>query len=232
MLVVEIHHITDLHIPEESQLGDFPHIRDNVLRQFAWIEQNSPDLLVISGDLSLADRSEFACDWLQAHLPDVPVIVIPGNHDDPEMVKRLFGDWPFQQEYPDCSILFLDTSSCSLPQAQLAALEQAASAKTCLLFMHHPPALIGGGFMAQTHPLQNHQAAATALAASPAQSVFCGHFHNEASLTCDGFDLFLTPSPAYQVALEADTFTQEDYQPSVRVIQASAQGIETHLIRV
>jgi Icc protein len=232
MLAVEIHHITDLHIPEEHQLGDFPHVQENVLRQFAWIEQNAPDLLVISGDLSMADRSEFACGWLQAHLPDVPVIVIPGNHDDPEMVKRLFGEWPFQQEYADCSVLFLDTSSCTLPQAQMDALRQASSEQTCLLFMHHPPYPIGGGFMAQNHPLQNHQEAAAALAASPAQAVFCGHFHNEANLTCDGFDLFLTPSPAYQVSLQADTFTQEDYQPSVRVIQAGSRGIETHLIRV
>ena len=51
-----IHHITDLHVPDEPEAAEFSHIRGCIQRQLAFIEDEQPDLLVISGDLSMADK--------------------------------------------------------------------------------------------------------------------------------------------------------------------------------
>jgi Icc protein len=229
---VRIHQITDLHIPDDESDERFGHVLKNVRRQFLFIEFEKPDLLVISGDLTMNDYSEASCLWIKLNLPDVPVVVIPGNHDDPAMINRIFGAWQSRIDYDDCTLIFLDTSSDRLPPSQLEFLANVRSEKQCALFIHHPPHLIGSGFMSLNQPLLNHADVARSIGDSAVNFVFCGHLHNEAHLSCKDFELFLTPSPAFQIAIDQEQFTMEEFRPSVRKIDINADGVSSELVYV
>jgi Icc protein len=229
---VRIHQVTDLHVPDDDCDERYAHVRRNVLRQFQFVESDKPDLLVISGDLTMNDASELGCRWLYENLPDVPVIVIPGNHDDPKLIEKIFGSWPQEQEYHDCLLMFLDTSSDYLPEDQLKVLNERSTCKPCVLFMHHPPHLIGSGFMSTNQPLQNWADVAQGISNAGIEHVFCGHYHNSARVTCEGFELYLTPSPAFQIALESEQFVMEEFQASVRIIDVTAGHVVSELVYV
>jgi len=229
---VRIHQITDLHVPDNNNDERFAHIRSHVSRQFAFVGSEKPDLLVISGDLTMSDASEIGCRWIYENLPEVPVIVIPGNHDDPRMIERIFGQWPQQQDSADCSLVFLDTSSHHLPEDQLQLLSELKPRQPCLLFLHHPPHLIGSGFMSKNQPLLNYEEAAQAISAAGIAHVFCGHFHNSARVECDGFELYLAPSPAYQIPLDSEAFQMEECQPAVRTINVESGHVHSELVYV
>lgn len=229
---MRIHQITDLHVPDDESDEKFSHIRRNVERQLAFVAAGLPDLLVISGDLTMTDGSEVACQWIRDSLPrDVPVIVIPGNHDDPAVIRRVFGSWPAQQHHDECSLVFVNTSSNYLPPEEMALLAVSPGPE-CLLFIHHPPHRIGAGFMSTNQPLLNCDAAARAIGDSAIDHVFCGHYHNQAQVSCDGFELYLTPSPAFQIALEEIPFTMEEFEPVVRTIDVTAGRVSTELVDV
>ncbi len=229
---MRIHQVTDLHVPEDGSDEKFAHVRENVLRQFGLVEQEKPDLLVISGDLTMVDGSEAGCLWIRDNLPDVPVIVIPGNHDDPGLIQRVFGGWPVTQQHDDCTLVFLDTSTDHLPADQMMVLDDLDSTGLNVLFLHHPPHLIGSGFMTKNQPLLNCTEAAGAITASAVEHVFCGHYHNAAQISCEGFELYLTPSPAFQIALESEPFTMEDFEPAVRIIEIESGRVTTELTYV
>ena len=246
---MQIHQITDLHIPDTPERGDFAHVKNNILRQFAFINLQKPDLLVITGDLTMSDASESACLWLRDHLPGVPIRIIPGNHDDPDLIWQIFGptycpnpqffgeevfgeEFFGKEPYPNCRVVYLNTTSEQLPENQLNFLEHLQTTSPTLLFLHHPPCLIGEGFMSRTQPLQNHQAAASAISASGIRHVFCGHFHNRAEVNCDDFTVHLTPSPAFQISLDNPDYEMQDFQPMVRVFQINSDTISTRLVTV
>lgn len=228
-----IHHITDLHIPDDPEDKDWGHVRGHVIRQLEYVNKSQPDLLVISGDLSMEDRSRLANEWLAAQIPSsVRTIVIPGNHDHPELVRELFGSWPWHESSEDCDLIFLDTSSCVLPEEQIDRLTNTQVNQPCLLFMHHPPCPIGGGFMSIHHSLRNQEQASAAISLSGADFVFCGHFHNDAQLALDGYELSLSPSPAYRLNLTNPEFEMVDNTPQVREIQVKNGEVSSNLISV
>ena len=220
-----IHHITDLHVPEDGSAPEFDHVKVNIRSQLDFVSSQSPDLLVITGDLGMTDASRYACDWIKDQLPDIPTVVIPGNHDDPEMIQEVFGDWRGSRDFETCSLLFLDSSSFYVSEDQLNTLSTFDPNKLGILFLHHPPCSVGDGFMNRNQSLKNIDETSAAIGNSKVQHVFCGHFHNEAHIQADGFELYLTPSPAFQVSLTNPEFESEDFVPGVRVIDIGEAGV-------
>ena len=99
---MRIHQITDLHVPDDDSDESFAHVRENIKRQLQFIESEQPDLLVISGDLTMKDRSEVSCRWVESNLPHVPVVVIPGNHDDPAIISNKRDRVCLRTQHMDC----------------------------------------------------------------------------------------------------------------------------------
>ena len=237
---MRIHQITDLHVPEENNGSDFEHVRPNVLKQLSFIESDHSDLLVISGDLTMKDASTSACEWISSILPPtLRTIIMPGNHDDPQILWDVFGPercidqrFFFVIEKAKWNLLFLNTSTDRLPGEQLEFLAAQSSGVPCILFIHHPPDLISGGFMALNQPLLNHAEVSDVISASSIEHVFCGHYHNSVDKVCDRFHLHLTPSPAFQVDLHSREFKMEAFQPAVRVIDVRDNSIQTQLVYV
>ena len=237
---MRIHQVTDLHIPDEDDSSKFEHVRPNVIKMMSFIEADSSDLLVISGDLTMRDGSQTACTWLRDILPGhIKTIVIPGNHDNPSVLLEIFGpeccvneEFCFSRHIDGWKLIFVNTHTDSLPEQQIKFLRHEARNTPAMLFIHHPPDLIGNGFMTLNQPLLNHDEVSEAIRESMISDVFCGHYHNAIDKDCDGFQLHLTPSPAFQIKLDSEIFTMEPFQPAVRVIETSDKTIETYLKHV
>jgi hypothetical protein len=86
--------------------------------------------------------------------------------------------------------------------------------------------------MSKNQPLKNYAVAAQAIMDAGIKQVFCGHYHNSARVACDGFELYLTPSPAFQIALESELYMLEECQPAVRTIVIKAGHVHSELVYV
>jgi Icc protein len=232
--------ITDLHIPGGDQQASFGHVKAHVMRQLDYVRRERPDLLVISGDLTIPDACRPACEWLCDQFPaKIPTIVLPGNHDSPATLWEVFGPdrcgnqrFYYKRNLGEYDLVVLNTHTDHLPREQMDFLQTAVTERPAVLFMHHPPDLISDGFMARQQPLANHQQAAQAIRQSRVTDVFCGHYHNTAEIDCNGFQLHLTPSPAFQVSLLAHEFEPEAFEPCVRNIVIGPFGVRTSLATV
>lgn len=120
-----------------------------------------PDVVLITGDTVEAGQRE-AYQHLREILEPltIPYCVIPGNHDDRELLREAFLDKPYMprngfihyviDEYP-VRLIGLDTNVPKedyglLCKERLSWLEQQLktnTSKPTLLFMHHTPILIG-----------------------------------------------------------------------------------------
>ena len=149
-------HISDLHFGKPF----LPHVAEALLAELC---ERRPDVIVVSGDLTQrAKRREFvqARDFL-SRLPEVPRVVIPGNHDVPlyRFWERLFTPHDLYREYIDerldtvlrldeAVIVGLDStdpygaiSNGRLSERQLAFCEQAfegvAEGVARIVVLHH-----------------------------------------------------------------------------------------------
>lgn len=89
-------HVSDLHFgpPYRPQLGDALLDAARALR---------PDVIVASGDFTQrAKRGQYAAAHaFLAHLPEVPQVVVPGNHDIPlyRVAERIFNPYRNYRDY-------------------------------------------------------------------------------------------------------------------------------------
>lgn len=179
-----------------------------------------PDLVVITGDLvDLGSAEEYAC--LRAILAPLsqPLLVVPGNHDERESLRRAFADGGYLpasgflhyavDDHP-LRIIGLDTlipgqgggELCAERLAWLARTLAARPAAPTLILMHHPPFATGIGHMDRIG-LQGRQAFAALLAQHPqVQRVLCGHLHRTIHAQVGGRAVLTAPSTAHQVALD------------------------------
>ena len=236
---MRIHQITDLHIPDGETTND--KTKSNVLKLLSFVHKDNSDLLVISGDLTMTDNSVQACEWLNSALPETPrTIIMPGNHDKPSVLWEVFGpkrcishDFYFALDIDAYKLIFVDTSSYSLPDDQIEFIKSEAANQTSLLFIHHPPDLINpSGFMAINHALENATQVSEAIKESQIEHVFCGHYHNAIDKDCDGFYLHLTPSPAFQIDLDSEKCYLQPFEPGVRVIDLDQTSVTSHIVYV
>lgn len=179
-----------------------------------------PDLVVLTGDLvDVGSAEEYAC--LQAILAPLPqaLVVVPGNHDEREAMRRAFapaGYFPasgFLQfaidDYP-LRIVGLDTlvpgqgggELCAERLDWLARTLAERPAAPTLILMHHPPFATGIGHMDRIG-LRGREAFARLIEQHPqVQRVLCGHLHRTIHAMVGGRAALTCPSTAHQVALD------------------------------
>jgi 3',5'-cyclic AMP phosphodiesterase CpdA len=94
--MLTILHISDLHFGPPY----VPHVGEAVLRA---ARELSPRIIVASGDFTQrAKREQYAAARaFLARLPEVPIIVVPGNHDVPlyRVIERVFAPYALYREY-------------------------------------------------------------------------------------------------------------------------------------
>ena len=216
--------ITDAHLtlPGRRLFGDYdpePALRRTLTALAA--QDPAPDVVVITGDLTEAGLpDEYAA--LRAILAglELPLAVIPGNHDRREAFAAAFAggtafagrgaflhftldDWPLR-------LIFLDTLAgpgesrgllCEARLDWIAARLGEAPDRETVIFMHHPPFATGIGFMDRIACANGDRLAELVAAHGRVLRVACGHVHRPVHVGFGGTVASICPGIAYQVPL-------------------------------
>lgn len=236
---MKIIQITDLHIGREGELPVGLDVRGNFAAILEKAAAMKPDYLVLSGDLSFHDGDPEACEWVRSLVVPlgIPFEVIPGNHDDPAGLARIFGyekedfhqgELYFFRKWGPQTVLFLDTSRGEMSSVQWQWLETQLAgwdSPLALIFMHHPPVPAGVPFMDQKYPFLQIQAFERLVQKYPlSYQVFCGHYHVEKTVAHRNGNVFITPSTFFQIAQHTDALAIDHTRPAFRAIDLQENG--------
>ena len=191
-----------------------------------------PDAVLFTGDLTDFARPEEYDNLARLLEPlTMPVFLMPGNHDDPELLRAKFPKHAYLRQrtgkldyviddFP-VRIVALDSTVPKQPgghlsEAQLQWLDEtlAAAPKPTIVALHHPPFWTGIGHMDRM-ALDNPQALEAVIARhAQVERVISGHLHRNIVKRFGGTVASTSPSPSHQVALDladdaASRFTME-----------------------
>ena len=218
--------ITDPHIREPGRLAygrinTAPYLERAVASVLAL--RQKPDALVITGDLTDFGRpAEYAhLAGLLAPLADLPLYLLPGNHDERAQLRRSFAQHAYLQdggEFVQYSVrvgqlrlIALDTvapgeSHGVLCAERLAWLERELAAcrgEPVVIAMHHPPFRTLIGHMDKIGLLQGAEQLEAIVARHPnVERIICGHLHRAIDVRFGGTIASTCPGPGHQVALD------------------------------
>lgn len=219
-------HLSDLHVvaPGEraSAVLDTPAILrgaiDRVLDRFDRI--GPVDAVLVTGDVSDDGSAEsYAVARAELERLDRPLLVVPGNHDAREPMRRAFTDLPdMPEEGPidwvvdvgDTRVIGLDTllegrGGGRLRDESLARLASAVAGdaeRSIVVALHHPPITTGIGFMDRI-ALENPEALRDALASRSAPvRIVAGHVHGVFHALLGAHPVSTAPSVCSAFALD------------------------------
>jgi len=176
-----------------------------------------PDAVLLSGDLvDSGHPAEYARVREILAVLDMPVYVIPGNHDARENLRAAFHDHPYlpssgplnwQVDIGDVRLIGLDSSipgeaGGGLDRATLGWLDRilaSAPSRPTLVALHHPPFASGIQHMDRIG-LANPEALAAVIRRHPqVERVMSGHVHRSMSTRFAGTVASTCPSSAHQI---------------------------------
>ena len=236
MLIAQI---SDTHIPKRgSKTCDVAPMAENLARCIDHINQSDPkpDVVLVTGDITSAGSVEEAehAAALMAGL-EIPFYIIPGNHDEPSILRAAFDEAAHPSEYQgfsnyvinnfDVRMIALDSTDPGGPggeicQARAAWLDQQLSEdiqKPTVIFMHHPPVKCGvletdvDGFSGADLLGQ------VVNKYTNIESIICGHIHLPIHVRWRGTVVSTAPSMGMQLGLDLTL-----KRPSEFVLEAPA----------
>ena len=216
--------ISDLHITAGGRLSY--RVVDTVRMVRACVKnvlalKQRPDAVAITGDLTDSGRPEEYALLRELIAPlEMPVYLIPGNHDERNAMRAAFPDHGYLRQSRDVvqyaieahalRIVALDTvipgeSGGELGEASIAWLDRTlaqAPGWPTVVLMHHPPFTTYIGHM-DACGLRNPQALATVIRRHPqVERILCGHVHRPIEVRFAGTVASTAPSPVHQVTLD------------------------------
>ncbi len=246
--------LSDIHIGAEGELPHGVDVRNNFIRLIRDIAVFEPEVLVLGGDLCRWEGDARVYRWISGILNEISadcrIWVLPGNHDDPALMKQTDGPVSVAGQLPrielvsspagDVRCFLLDSSPGDLDSSQLRWLaaemdkaEDAAQSGTVaeqlppLVFIHHPPALMGVPFMDRNYPLKNHREL-SALLETRCCWVFSGHYHCDVQRNIGLSTAFASPSAFTAISPLAETHVPDAVPPGWRLIRIDEQGLHTY----
>jgi 3',5'-cyclic AMP phosphodiesterase CpdA len=189
-----------------------------------------PDVVVATGDLVDYGRDDEYALLRELLAPlDMPLYLLPGNHDGRDALRRAFpghrwlrADADFVQYAIDdhpVRLVAIDTQVPGHGHGELCpqrlewldrTLAVRPDAPTVVL-MHHPPFATGIGHM-DLIGLAGADGLARVVARHPqVERLLCGHLHRPIHARFAGTVASVCPSPAHQVALDLAPGTRDDF---------------------
>jgi 3',5'-cyclic-AMP phosphodiesterase len=198
------------------------------------------DAVVVTGDVVHDDPAAYgAVDRVFGGLA-VPVLLIPGNHDVPDEMRRQLGHPPFQVggEFRTANgwqVLLLESwfaeavdGEGRLGASQLAALERALESGVephAFVFLHHPPVPMDSPGLDQIGLLDGAALCRSVSRHARVRGVAWGHAHQALDIYArNGVRFMCTPATSMQFRPRSPTFATDDRPPGYRVIDLGADG--------
>lgn len=235
--------ISDLHLYADPQqlynginpANNFEQIRRIIVEDFA-----ASDGLMVTGDiLQQPNFDDYTQFFQQLDTLNTPYVCIAGNHD---VTLELDGHLPFteRRHEPVCAdnrlvncykisspfwdILCIDSSVIGKVHGHFSeetlrwvTKTLAESDKFCVIFSHHPMALVGSAWIDQ-HTLDNSDAFWSVVKpfGNKLKGVFVGHVHQELQLIQHGFSLFTCPAVSVQFKSFCEDYTLDTLTAGLR----------------
>lgn len=188
-----------------------------------------PDAVIVSGDLvDAGSLIEYARLRMLLSPLDMPVYLVPGNHDHADRLREAFSSWGYfpasgklhyTVEHLPVRFVFLDSSVVGAAHGELGAeqlnwLQERLKEKPgqpTVLVLHHPPFQSGIRRM-DLWRLKDSQAFEAVVRRHPqVERVVCGHLHRPMVRRFGRTLVQVCPSTAQQLALDlvdtGDTLT-------------------------
>ncbi len=210
-----------------------------------------PDLVVATGDLAADGKvAEYALAREILAPLEMPLFVIPGNHDDRERLRRAFADHSYLpragrflhyavDDFP-VRLIALDTivpgenrgELCPERLAWLEARLAEAPDRPTVIVMHHPP-FVNGIARLDAQRCAPADALGATIARHPCiERMLCGHIHRPIQVRWFGTIAATCPSVARQMELSLDPdipFGWSDEPPALYLhIWRDGDGMVTH----
>jgi 3',5'-cyclic-AMP phosphodiesterase len=197
------------------------------------------DAVILTGDIVHDEPAAYGTVDLLFGALGVPVLLIPGNHDLPDEMRRRLCHAPFQvggewRTANGWQVLLLESwfaesadGEGRLGATQLEALEcalEAGAEPNAFVFLHHPPVPMDSPSLDELGLLDGRELSATVARHPRVRGVCWGHAHQALDLYRAGDVRFMcTPSTCTQFRPRHD-FAADDRPPGYRVIDLAADG--------
>lgn len=202
------------------------------------VARNHPDFdaLLLTGDLSQDETPESYDNLIRLLAPirGAPIHAIPGNHDDPSLMRArlggqgvavlsdvVLGHW---------RILMLDSRipdrvAGEIGDQQRQRLKQVLDANETyvIVALHHPPVPVHSAWIDALGCLDGGKLLAE-VADPPVKAVVCGHVHQAFEVKWRGATILTTPSTCVQFKPGSDRFAIDDALPGYRVFELADNG--------
>ncbi len=247
--------ISDPHVRAESDHPNNVNLRASVQRINETREK--PEFVLATGDLANdgLDGEYEQLGEIFADL-DMPLYVIPGNHDQREPLRVLYGrkgymstnNPPYIQyavNHHAVRIIAMDTKEgdeqfgrlCEERLQWLSVVLAEERDQPTVVMMHHPPFDTGIRIMDADRCLDGDELAAVIAKAHNVERVLCGHVHRAVFTRFAGTIASICPSTAFHLEpllnVDVDDYSVVDEQPAFQLHNWSGEtGLVTHTIRV
>lgn len=204
-----------------------------------------PDSVLLTGDVS-EDGSPASYRAVASRLAEtaVPVLALPGNHDDPGEMQKHFetGPWsgPRFVTLGDWLIVLLDSTGRDridgvLHEADLSALSKGLESRDVrhvLVALHHQPMPVDSHWI-DRYPLENPERFRGLLEKDGrVRCVAWGHVHQDFVSEDDGIVWLGSPSSVANGLPGYEKFTLDPAGPACRWLRLEPDGrVETGLLR-
>jgi Icc protein len=191
--------------------------------------------LLVTGDLVQDDTSGYLRFRSIFGALTKPVLCIPGNHDEPEAMRRELNAAPFQicgsREIDGWQFIMLDSYDPGhvggrLTQAELARLDNALknSPKHAMVCLHHHPIFMGSRWLDTVGLAAPEEFWRIIDSHAHVRAVVWGHVHQVYDGQRGDVRLFATPSTCAQFLPGSDRYAVDSRPPAYRGFELHPDG--------
>lgn len=228
-----LHATTDSRMRGVNTYDTFRSVLEAAQRNERW----PVDALLVSGDV-VQDESRAGYERFREELEPlgVPVLCLPGNHDDPKLMDELLGRQPFQfcgtARFEAWSLILLNTfltgeDAGGLGARRLQALEAALDENErqhVLVCMHHQPMNMGSAWLDGVGLRDAQRFLEIVDAHANVRGVIWGHVHQASDRWRGNVRFLSAPSTCSQFLPGSDFFAIDNRPPGMRWLDLSADG--------
>jgi len=240
---VRILQITDCHLPAEPEIA-YRGINSHQslvrllksAREFA--TKFMPEFILATGDLS-EDGSPVSYQCLQKYLGEfeIPVLTLPGNHDDPARLAEAYPGSPVDEvtvsEHGEWQLIRLNTVLSGTPagrlgESGLAGLERVLAedkSRSRLIALHHQPVPVGSPWIDKYRLQESEKFLHLIDQCEGVRMVVWGHVHQVFAENRNGVAMYSGPSTALNCVPGKQDFTADTMGPACRWIELCEQGM-------